>query len=318
MTLWRLWIVGQLDASIVAAVLFLAVQVFRDRLTARVRSAILLILLLRLILPPFIRSPWSEAFVDLPPLDLARTIAAGWLQADVAQSVFVLTTLVSIALLARLMWQLRVGPGYLIASTTTAPGWIQLRANALSGSATSPQVRMSRTDEGPFASGLRRPVIILPSSATDLDNAALDAALAHELAHHERHDLWWIAGVRALCAIVWFNPLAHVFGAALIAAREDGSDDWAIARTSMDPFVYARALLQSARLVTANRDPIAAGAHPMGRRLQRLLGGSANPDGRIGVAALVLIVIVAALGIPGAHMPTPSNDAARIVIVIRQ
>lgn len=55
--------IGQLDASIVAGVLLLIAILARHRLPPRVRSLLLLIALVRLVLPPWIRSPWSGSLL---------------------------------------------------------------------------------------------------------------------------------------------------------------------------------------------------------------------------------------------------------------
>ena len=93
---------------------------------------------------------------------------------------------------------------------------------------TAVEVRLSRSGDGPLAVGLRRKLIILPESVLSLDSAAIEAVVAHEIAHHERRDLVWIALASALKAVAWFNPLAHLIARALVAAREDGTDDWAV------------------------------------------------------------------------------------------
>jgi hypothetical protein len=298
MTIWRMWIVGQLEATLAASLLLAVAVLFRHRLAPGVRSAILLIALIRLALPPFLRSPWSEAAADAPLIDDVRVLIAGALQSDLAMAVAALTTTVSIALLVRL------GVAFLRAERASdGPGI---------------QILFSESNEGPIATGLFRRKVIIPRSMLALDKAALDAAIAHEVAHHERRDLWWMAGASLLTAIAWFNPLAHVVARALVASREDGADDWAVARTSKDPVSYAQALLQSARLMSAQQPAAAAAAHPMGGRLRRLLDTRARRDSRFGVAAIVAIAIAAALALPGAHMPSLSDGITRTVIVIRR
>ena len=313
MTLWRHWTVGQLDASIVAAILLSIALVARHRLSPGVRSSLLLIALIRLVLPPWIRSPWSEAVVDVPPIDEARTMIAWGLQWDVAMYVAALTTAVSLFLLARIVWTFATAEQRWLARTESMS--IRLKPDT-----TLPiQVRLSRSGEGPLAVGLRRKLIILPESVLSLDRAAIEAVLAHEIAHHERRDLVWMALASALKAIAWFNPLAHMIARALIAAREDGTDDWAVRSTSNDPFAYAQALLQSARMVAAPQPFGAAGAHPMGRRLQRLLDGQAAREGTLGLPGLAIILLAATAAIPGAHLPSPTDgDDERVVIVIRR
>lgn len=311
MTIWRMWIVGQLEATLAASLLLAVAVLFRHRIAPGIRSAMLLIALIRLALPPWLRSPWSEAAADAPLIDDARLLVAGALQSDVAMLVAAVTTLVSIVLLARLAWAIVVTPSRLYRETTT----VDLDADAAGARV---DLRVSAGNGGPMAVGLRRKLIIIPRSMLALDRAALDAAIAHEKAHHERGDLWWIAAASTLTAIAWFNPLAHVVARALVASREDGADDWAVARTSNDPFSYAQALLQSARLVSVPQPAAAAAAHPMGGRLRRLLDARARRDTRLGIAAVIAIVMTAAVALPGAHMPSLSDGVIRKVIVIRR
>lgn len=311
MILWRHWLIGQLDASIVAALLLAIALLLRHRLPPSLRSAMLLIAMARLVVPPWLRAPWSEALVDVPPIDEGRTLMAIALDADAAMSIAALTTAVTIVLLARLVRTFATSERRWVAATIPAPD-----AFAIAGV----DLRVSPTGEGPLAAGLKRKLVVLPESALALAPDALHAVIAHEVAHHERRDLWWIAIAEVLKSIAWFNPLAHLIARALIASREDGCDDSAVRRTSNDPFKYAQALLQSARLV-ADRHPLGvAGAHPMGRRLQRLLDPGAARERRLGLAGAVLIFGMAAVAIPGAHMPSPAdtNRNQRVVIVIER
>ena len=313
MTLWRHWIVGQLDASLVAAALLAIAVLLRHRLSPRVRSFMLLIALIRLVLPPWLRSPWSEALVDVQPIDDGRAWMAIALQSDVAMYAAALASLVSLFLLARVVWTF----------TTAEQRWLSATEPAPIDAQHGVEFRLSRNGEGPLAVGLRRKLVVLPASVLDLDRQSLEAVLAHEVAHHERRDLWWIGIAEILKSIAWFNPVAHLAARALVASREDGSDDWAVSKTSNDPFAYAQALLQSARLVASSAAVHGYGgyasAHPMGKRLQRLLDSTATREGRLGMFAILVIVICAAAAVPGAHMPSlDDRDDQRIVIVIRK
>ena len=53
---------------------------------------------------------------------------------------------------------------------------------------------LSHEPFGPAAFGVLRPAVIVPEAVTQLEASALDAILAHELAHHRRRDPWinWI------------------------------------------------------------------------------------------------------------------------------
>ena len=319
MTLWRYWIVGQLDASIVAAALLAIAVLLRHRLSPRVRSFMLLIALVRLVLPPWLRSPWSEALVDVPPIDDGRTWIAIALQSDIAMYVAAFTSAVSLFLLLRIGWTF----------ITAERRWLSITDPAPIAARSGVQFRLARGGEGPFAVGLRRKLVVLPPGVLDLHPEALEAVLAHEVAHHERRDLWWIGAAEILKSIAWFNPLAHLIARALVASREDGSDDWAVRKTSNDPFTYAHALLQSARLV-ASPPPLGAvlvrqgyggqaGAHPMGKRLQRLLDSKATRESRLGVIGVIVIILCGAAAIPAAHMPSlDERDDQKLVIVIRR
>ncbi|MGE0864490.1 MAG: M56 family metallopeptidase [Vicinamibacterales bacterium] len=306
MATWQHWMVGQIDASIAAAALLAAAVFWRRRLSPKVRSAILLIAMISLALPPWLRSPWSEALVDLPPIDDTRLLAAEWLTPRLTVALFSIGLVVTAVLLIRLAWQTRAMARRL-QSLAPAPAALEARVNALACQA-SIDLRVSPAD-GPFASGLVRKVIVLPAPLIDLlDHDAMDAVLAHEVAHHARRDLWWLAAGAVLKSVVWFNPLAHLIAGALVAAREDGSDDWAVTHTSRDPFSYAHALLQSARSMTM-APPMAAGAHPMGPRLRRLLDERADRGHRLTPVGVFAILIAAAVALPGAHMPS-LEDAA--------
>jgi len=317
-SIWRIWIAGQVDASLVAALLIVIAVLGRHRLTPFVRSTLLIVAMIRLALPPFFRSPWSEAAADLPLVDDVRFVVAWGLHDDRTFYAFAVMSAISVALLVRLAWHAASTRRHLLSVSTMAPDWLQSRASVLATA--NVEVRLSNDIAGPLAAGVRRKLIVLPASIIHLDPDAIDAVLAHELGHHEKNDLVWITAARALVAIAWFNPLAHVAAKSMLSAREDGSDDWALARTSADRFGYAQALLASARSVVHQHRLLAAGAHPMGPRLRRLLDQSSARDRRLGWSALLIVIIIMAAALPGAH--AVRNDSAedneRVVIVIRK
>ena len=175
MTLWQHWMTGQIDASIAAALLLTIAVLARHAISPRVRSILLLIALMRLVLPPWIRSPWSEAAVDLPPIDETRTAMMDWLQSDAAVYAFAIATVVTLLLLARLAWQLRRSHHHWIATTTPAPEWVQARARAFAGDALPVEVRLSREGSGPLAAGLRQPLIVLPVDADHISHLPEEA-----------------------------------------------------------------------------------------------------------------------------------------------
>ena len=370
MTLWQHWIVGQVEGSIAAGLLLLIALGARRRLSPDARSALLLIALVRLALPPLFQSPWTEAAVDLPPLDDTRSLVAGWLQSDVAQWAFGVTLAVTIALLMRLAWQIGFGTRAIVRSTEPAPAELQACVDSLCGSTLAIELRLSADNVGPLATGFRRKLVVMKKGSgifsdttpakmslmteasalvsagdpqkqpqnTEVGNSCdtkstacqqkkipdpfFHAVLAHEIGHHARRDLYWIAAVSFLRAIVWFNPLAHLIAREIVAAREDGSDDWAIAACSQDPTSYSQALLHSARLMATDialtpHAALSAGAHPIGNRLKRLLDTRYPSARNTGPFAIAAIVIAAAGCLPGAHMPSLDDSDQRVIVIRR-
>lgn len=59
----------------------------------------------------------------------------------------------------------------------------------------------------PMTMGMLRPVIVLPSDASDWREEYLRTVLLHELGHIRRFDFLWNALAQLTCALYWFNPL---------------------------------------------------------------------------------------------------------------
>lgn len=73
--------------------------------------------------------------------------------------------------------------------------------------------------DGPMATGLVHPLILVPSDFQDhLSPDQQRFALWHEQLHHRGGDIWASAGALLLVSLLWFNPLAHL---ALGAFRRD-------------------------------------------------------------------------------------------------
>jgi beta-lactamase regulating signal transducer with metallopeptidase domain len=120
----------------------------------------------------------------------------------------------------------------------------------------------------PQVIGLRRPVVLLPAAHT-MTHAESAMALAHELAHLRRGDLWlgWLPAIAR--RLFFFHPLAGWAMREYAFEREAACDAHVLQQTGTPPHAYARLLL---RLGVAH--PVhagLAGASPTFLNLKRRL-----------------------------------------------
>ncbi len=84
--------------------------------------------------------------------------------------------------------------------------------------------------EQPAVMGLFRPRLLLPSTATDLDDEQLRMVMLHELAHVRRCDIavnWLLVVVRAAH---WWNPIYWLAAARFVSLREQACDAFVLQR----------------------------------------------------------------------------------------
>jgi beta-lactamase regulating signal transducer with metallopeptidase domain len=104
------------------------------------------------------------------------------------------------------------------------------------------RVLVSRSATMPATWGIKRPVIVLPSSANEWDAERRRVVLMHELAHVSRNDCLSQIGAQVMCAIYWFHPGAWYTARRLRAERELACDE-AVVQSGVDRFDYATHLL---------------------------------------------------------------------------
>jgi len=147
----------------------------------------------------------------------------------------------------------------------------------------------------PAALGAVRPVILLPLCAvTGLPQDAIEAVLAHELAHIRRHDYLFNLLQTAVETLLFYHPAVWWVSHRIRVERENCCDDMAVMATG-DPRAYARALvgLEEIRGL-APQLAVAANGGSLWRRVARLLPVSAPPADRAsgwlaGVLALAML-----------------------------
>lgn len=133
-----------------------------------------------------------------------------------------------------------------------------------------PPLRTSRAVPGPLLVGLLRPVLLLPTDLLEVARTGeLRLALAHEIAHLRRGDLWLGLLPGLAQGLFFFHPLVRLAAQEWALSREAACDAETLQLTEAPPADYGRFLLRLA----ASAPPAvgALGANPTYRTLERRL-----------------------------------------------
>ncbi|MEZ6077335.1 MAG: M56 family metallopeptidase [Pirellulaceae bacterium] len=162
-------------------------------------------------------------------------------------------------------------------------------------------VRLSNRVAVPVVAGMLRPTILLPESVVNWPVERVRAAVAHELAHIERGDLWTQLLSQLVQCIYWPQPLVYWWSRRLRIEREAACDDRVLA-CDPRPTQYARHLLDvAAELTGRGRAQPAALAMARGtqveRRIAAILSSSCRraPPARIMLSAMCAGAIIGTL-----------------------
>ena len=175
---------------------------------------------------------------------------------------------------------------------------------------------------GPMVTGLVRPTILLPVwFEADYSAREQRAAIAHELTHVKRRDLWALQFAYVATALQWFNPLAHWALRAFRSDQEAACDADVLRRTSMSPREYGSTLVKAARLSHAgDRRMMAAGlplTHAIKDRL--VLMQSPAPSLRkklLGGGLMSVVGACAIMATASAHPPSADITISNGELVI--
>ena len=169
-----------------------------------------------------------------------------------------------------------------------------------------PRVSTSFISSGPLVSGLLRPTVLLPAwFEDDYTQPQQRAALAHELTHVKRGDLWALQLSEIFVAALWFNPLAYLARRAFRTDQEAACDSDVLKSGASSPRAYGETLLKAVQLALPERLTAAASlplthalkermirmTTPSPSRSRRLVG--AGVSGLLGSAALMSSAFVA-------------------------
>ena len=110
----------------------------------------------------------------------------------------------------------------------------------------TPQISTSFISSGPLVSGLFRPTVLLPAwFEEDYTVSQQRAALAHELTHIKRGDLWALQMSEIFVSALWFNPLAYIARRAFRTDQEAACDSDVLKSGASSPHAYGETLLKA-------------------------------------------------------------------------
>jgi bla regulator protein blaR1 len=148
--------------------------------------------------------------------------------------------------------------------------------------------------------GIIRPVLIWPHGISDhLEDAHLEAILAHEVGHVRRHDNLFAALHMLVEAAFWFHPLVWWLGLRLIDERERACDEEVLGLGN-EPEVYAESILKACRFCVES--PLACVSGVAGsdlkKRIVRIMNGHLGI--RLSLAGKLALAVIglAAVSVP--------------------
>ena len=164
-----------------------------------------------------------------------------------------------------------------------------------------PRIVTSLISSGPFVTGLFRPAVVLPAwFAEDYSRTEARAAIAHELTHVKRGDLWALQASEIFLALMWFNPLAYIARQAFRTDQEAACDADVLRRGHASPHAYGSTLVKAVRMQMPALIALTTSlplTHALKERLK--LMSYPAPDSRrrwIGFGAAVLLGTTALVG----------------------
>jgi beta-lactamase regulating signal transducer with metallopeptidase domain len=204
------------------------------------------------------------------------------------------------------------------ASLPVPPGWERALRDLMRRAAVSAPVRLAihRAAQVPCVIGWLRPVILMPAaSVAGLDWPALEALLAHELAHIRRHDYLVNLLQTTVDTLLFYHPAVWWVSHRIRIERENCCDDLA-AQICGDRLTYARALVDLEQIRAAEPAfAMSASGGSLIHRIQRLLRPGAparrSPTWFPALAGLAAVACMAVALHSPVHAARPQEPAAQ-------
>jgi bla regulator protein blaR1 len=134
-----------------------------------------------------------------------------------------------------------------------------LRGLEDAGLATPMEIRLSRSTLEPGIFGITTPILVWPEGISErLDDAQLQAVIAHELWHVRRRDNLAAAFHMLVEAIFWFHPLVWWLGTRLVEERERACDE-EVLEFGSERQIYAESILKVCEFCVGSPLPCVSG-----------------------------------------------------------
>jgi bla regulator protein BlaR1 len=159
---------------------------------------------------------------------------------------------------------------------------------------------LSRASLEPGIFGIARPVLLWPEGiSARLEDAHLDAILAHEVWHVRRNDNLAAAIHMVVEAVFWFHPLVWWLGARMVDERERACDE-EVLQLGSQPQVYAESILKICEFCVGS--PLACVSGVTGsdlkKRIVNIMNKSVARKLNFGKKLLLSAVGVVAIALP--------------------
>jgi uncharacterized protein (TIGR03435 family) len=270
-----------------------------------------------------ITQPFARAPLPVVPHVVPGIPTSGWTQALTAFSLLWFVGFVAVVLLWILRWR-RISAAMKSAELVSKGREVGAlrRAERLGGIRRPISFFLSRSALEPGIFGVARPVLLWPEGISPrLDDAHLEAILAHEVWHVRRRDNLWALLHMLVEAIFWFYPLVWWLGARLVDERERACDE-EVLELGGDRQVYAESILKVCEFCLGSPLPCVSGVtgadlkkrmvHIMNDRLLHNLG-FARKFLLMSAATLAIaipVTIGALTGTPGRAQSENANSNA--------
>jgi uncharacterized protein (TIGR03435 family) len=186
------------------------------------------------------------------------------------------------------------------------------RLEPAAGLSSKIEMRVSRSTLEPGIFGITKPILLWPEGITErLDDAQLEAVIAHELWHVRRRDNLAAVLHMIVEAVFWFHPLVWWLGARLVDERERACDE-DVLNSGSERQTYAESILKVCEFCVGSPLPCVSGVTGADLKKRMVHIMSEHVVCRLDFTRRVLltVVAVAAIAAPivvGLFHATPSR-----------